>query len=323
MLQDRLGRPIRYLRVSLTRACAMRCVYCRPEGYATHRDENELGVDEIEAIVRHLAGAHGLVKVRLTGGEPTVRPDLLRIIRSVSQIPGIADLAMTTNGLTLARQARALREAGLKRINVSLDSLDPRTFASITGVDQLSRVLDGIDAARDAQLRPVRVNTVVVRGHNERELAALLHFAAGKEVEIRFIELMPMGPLHERWSQRYVPESEMREILAPSVDYWRAFPGSSESARRYRAVLSDGGQATVGFITAMSHPFCDQCDRMRIGAGGELYPCLMDRPSGSILAAVRPRFDARLFDELLRAGLAQKTAEHPARGHAVMIELGG
>jgi len=132
-----------------------------------------------------------------------------------------------------------------------------------------------------------------------------------------------MGPLHERWAERYVPESEMREILASSVEFWRALPGSSESARRYRAVLTDGGQAAVGFITAMSHPFCDQCDRMRIGAGGELYPCLMDRPSGSILAAVRPRFDARMFDELLRAGLTQKAAEHPARGHAVMIELGG
>jgi cyclic pyranopterin phosphate synthase len=321
-MRDHFGRSIRYLRLSLTHACAMRCVYCRPEGYATHRDKDELTVDEIEAIVTHMA-AHGLAKVRLTGGEPTVRPDLLQIIERVARIPGIADLAMTTNGLTLARQATALRDAGLKRINISIDSLDRRTFASITGVDQLPRILEGIDAALAAQLRPVRLNTVVVRGHNTQDLPELLEFAAAKGVEIRFIELMPMGPLHEKWHERFVSESEMRQILASKVDFWRPLATGSESARRYTALLADGGQATVGFITAMSHPFCDQCDRMRIGAGGQLYPCLMDRPSGNILAAVRPRFDPHLFDDLLRAGLEQKAAEHPALGHAVMIELGG
>ncbi len=278
----------------------MRCVYCRPEGYATHRDESELSPDEIEAIVRHLSDSHGLVKVRLTGGEPTVCPDLLEIVRRVSRIAGIADLAMTTNGLTLSRQAAALREAGLKRINISIDSLNPQTFAAVTGVNQLPRVLDGIDAALSAGLCPVRLNTVVVRGQNENDLPELLEFAAAKGVEIRFIELMPMGPLHEKWSQRYVPESEMRDTLSSTVDFWRPLPGGAESARRYHALLADGSQATVGFITAMSHPFCDQCDRMRIGAGGELYPCLMDRPAGNILPAVRPAFDARLFDDVLR-----------------------
>jgi cyclic pyranopterin phosphate synthase len=322
-MHDDFGRSIRYLRLSLTHACAMRCVYCRPEGYATHRDKDELSVDEIEAIITHLAEEHGLTKVRLTGGEPTVRPDLLQIIQRISRIRGIDDLAMTTNGLTLARQATALHDAGLKRINISIDSLNPQTFASITGVDQLPRILEGIDAALAAQLRPIRLNTVVVRGHNDQDLPELLEFAAAKDVEIRFIELMPMGPLHEKWSERFVAEPEMRQILARTVDFWRPLANGSESARRFTALLADGGQATVGFITAMSHPFCDQCDRMRIGAGGQLYPCLMDRPSGNILPAVRPRFNAQHFDDLLRAGLHQKAAEHPARGHAVMIELGG
>jgi len=135
--------------------------------------------------------------------------------------------------------------------------------------------------------------------------------------------LMPMGPLHEKWSERYVPESQMRDILAGTVDFWRPLETGSDSARRYHAALRSGGRATVGFITAMSHPFCDQCTRMRIGAGGELYPCLMDRPAGNILAALRPRFDARHFDDLMRQALTQKAPEHPARGHAVMIELGG
>ena len=246
-----------------------------------------------------------------------------QIIQRVSQIPGIADLAMTTNGLTLRARRWRCCDAGLKRINISIDSLNPQTFASITGVDQLPRILEGIDAAIAAQLRPVRLNTVVVRGHNDQDLPELLEFAAARDVEIRFIELMPMGPLHEKWGQRFVSESEMRQTLASKVDFWRPLAHGSESARRFTAVLTDGGQATVGFITAMSHPFCDECDRMRIGAGGQLYPCLMDRPSGNILPAVRPRFNAQHFDDLLRAGLHQKAAEHPARGHAVMIELGG
>jgi len=301
----------------------MRCIYCRPEGYATHRDGSELTPDEIEALVTHMAVNHGLRKVRLTGGEPTTRPDLTQIIQRVGRIDGIKDLAMTTNGLTLVRQAGDLKSSGLKRINISLDSLDAKRFASITGVDGLPRVLQGIEACRSAGLWPVRINTVVVRGHNHEELPALLEFAAKQDVEIRFIELMPMGPLHEKWGERYVPESEMREVLAGTVDFWQALPSGSDSARRYRAALSNGRQASVGFITAMSHPFCDQCDRIRIGAGGELYPCLMDQPAGSMLPAIRPRFDPDLFDHLLRNGLGKKAPEHPVRGHAVMIELGG
>jgi cyclic pyranopterin phosphate synthase len=322
-MQDALGRTIRYLRLSLTHACAMRCIYCRPEGYATHRDSNELNPNEIEQLITHLATEHGLRKVRLTGGEPTSRPDLIEIVRRVAAVPGIKDLAMTTNGLTLARQAKDLKSVGLKRVNISIDSLIPARFASITGVDGLTRILAGIEAARSAGLWPVRLNTVVVRGQNEDELPALLEFAAEKDLEIRFIELMPMGPLHEKWSERYVPESDMREILSRAVDVWQPLPTGSDSARRYHAALTSGRQAVVGFITAMSHNFCDQCDRVRIGANGELYPCLMDAPAGNILAAMRPRFDPDLLDEILRNGLTKKAPEHPVRGHAVMIELGG
>jgi len=322
-MQDHLGRRIRYLRLSLTHACGMQCLYCRPPGYATHRDENELSPTEIESLVRHLVSVHGLRKVRLTGGEPTVRPDLIEIIQRLSSIEGLADLCMTTNGMTLSRQAAALREAGLRRINVSLDSLLPERFAAITGVDVLPRVLEGIAAATEAGMSPVKINTVVVRGQNEDELPELLSFASDNKLEIRFIELMPMGPLHERWNERYVPESEMRRTLSSVVDSWQPRESSSDSARRYIASLADGRQASVGFVTAMSHPFCENCDRIRIGSGAELYPCLMDRPSNNLMAAIRPEFDPDELDRLLAEGLSGKAAEHPARGHAVMIELGG
>lgn len=301
----------------------MRCIYCRPEGFATHRDGTELTASEIHALVSHLAKNHGLRKLRLTGGEPTTRPDLIEIIQTVAGIEGIKELAMSTNGLTLVRQAQELKAAGLQRINVSLDSLDARRFEAMTGVDGLPRILDGIEIARAAGLWPIRLNCVVVRGQNHLEIPELVKFAAEKDLEIRFIELMPMGPLHEKWHERYVPESEMREILSGTVDFWQQVPTGSDSARRYRAALSNGKQASVGFITAMSHPFCAECDRIRIGSRGEFYPCLMDEPAGNILAALRPAFDADLLDEMLYAGLNHKAPEHPARGRVVMIELGG
>ena len=251
-MQDSLGRSIRYLRLSLTHACAMRCIYCRPEGYATHRDDRELLPDEIESLITHLAGAHGLKKVRLTGGEPTVRAAIASpgsrparpkpcSSRSAATAPGgparLPDLAMTTNGLTLTRQAGELFAAGLKRINISLDSLNPQRFAAITGVDGLPRILSGITAAREAGLWPIRLNTVVVRGQNEDELPELLEFAAENDLEIRFIELMPMGPLHEKWNERYVPEGEMREILSRSVDFWQRPAGDGRVHHRHEPSL--------------------------------------------------------------------------------------
>ena len=206
---DSLGRSIHYLRLSITRACMMQCSYCRPA--ALVRDcRSVLTLAEIVALVRHLVVRHGVTKVRLTGGEPTIRPDLPQLVQRLSGIEGLDELAMTTNGLSLAEQATALADAGLQRVNVSLDSLCARTFARITGVDGLDRVLRGVDAAVAAGLTPVKLNAVVVRGENDHELPALVGFAAGRRLETRFIELMPMGPLADRWAERFVPEDAMR-----------------------------------------------------------------------------------------------------------------
>jgi cyclic pyranopterin phosphate synthase len=299
----------------------MRCVYCRPAAYTGDVD-GLLSPAEIETFVGHLVRTHGLKKVRLTGGEPTTRPDLLDIVRRLHSALGLSGLAMTTNGLTLARDAAALVDAGLSRVNVSLDSLDVERFRSITGVDGLRRVLAGIDAARKAGLSPVKLNTVVVRGENDAELGDLVKFAASEGLEIRFIELMPMGPLAGEWQRRFVSENEMRESMCDTVLSWEPLSYEGGAARRYRARLGNH-VATVGFITAMSCNFCAHCDRIRIAADGSYYPCLMDVPAGNLLRALRPAFDPAGFDRILAEGLRCKAAEHPATGAAVMTALGG
>ncbi len=320
---DRQGRTIRYLRLSLTSACAMRCIYCRPATFNPADAQHGLNAGQIEHLVRHLVHHHGLRKVRLTGGDPSSRPDLIEIVGRLSDIDGLDELVMTTHGLTLARDAAALADAGLQRINISLDSLDADRFERLTGVAGLRRVLDGIDAALDAGLAPVRLNCVVIRGENDRELPELVSFAADRGVEMRFIELMPMGPLAPLWHERYVPEDHMREILHPHARAFWPLPHAHESARRYRVTLLDGRSVIVGFITPMSCNFCASCQRVRISSDGNLYPCLMDHPAGSLLPALVPSFQPELFDRLLAEGLSGKQDHHPATGFATMTQIGG
>lgn len=321
-MQDTIGRAVRYLRLSLTPACHMSCVYCRP-GFHTNHAPDMLTPGEIEALVGHLVDRHGVRKVRLTGGDPTARADLIEIIERLSRIDKIDDLAMTTNGLSLASRARDYARAGLHRVNVSLDSLDRADFASMTGVDGLDRVLQGIDAAINAGLTPLKINTVVFRGGNESQLPGLVRYAASRAAAIRFIELMPMGPLGAQWADRYVPEEEMRAGLDAVVEGWTPLEQGSDSAKVFLARLRDGDSANIGFITPMSCNFCSACNRVRIASDGSLYPCLMDTPSGSILDAVRPRFDPERFDDILRDGMAKKAPEHPSRGFVTMTIIGG
>ena len=322
-MKDRHGRRIGYLRLSLTAACQMRCTYCRPDWLRKGGDANQLTASEIESVVRHLVSRHGLSKVRLTGGDPTARPDLMEIMTRLGAVDGIDDLAMTTNGLSLSRFAADYAAAGLQRLNVSLDSLDPARFERMTGIDGLARVRRGIDAAIDAGLEPLRLNTVVLAGENDAELPDLVRFAAARGLEIRFIELMPMGPLADQWADRYVPESRMRARIDPIVETWRPLEQGHDSARRFALRLDDGSPATVGFITPMSCNFCAACNRLRLTSDGKIYPRLMDEPRGSFLEAVRPSFDPECFDRVLARALEAKADEHPARGVAVMTTIGG
>lgn len=317
------GPRIRYLRLSVTRRCDLRCVYCRPRGCRTETGLPVLAPAEIEGFVRHLVSRHGLRKVRITGGEPALRDDLEEIIGRLADIEGVRDLAMTTNGMALRTLAPRLAAAGLSRVNVSLDTLDPDRFARIAGAPGLDRVLEGIAAAQEAGLTPLRLNTVVVRGENDDELPGLVRFAAGIGAEIRFIELMPMGPLADRWRRRYVPAEEMRSRLSGVVRSWHPISARSDSAMRHSVRLDDGRLAWVGLISPMSHPFCRCCDRIRIAADGTFFPCLMDDPHGSVLPALRPALDPDGIDKVLSAGLHRKAPEHPACGRGLMTHIGG
>lgn len=322
-ITDGQGRSIGYLRLSLTRNCAMRCTYCRPDFVTNAPEPDAMNAGEIESLVRHLVDRYGVHKVRLTGGDPTSRADFLDIVERVAAIEGINDLAMTTHGLTLARDALRLKAAGLNRVNVSLDTLDAGRYAQLTGVNGLSRVRDGIDAAVEAGLAPVKLNAVVVRGKNDGDLLSLVHFAADRGVAVRFIELMPMGPLADRWHERYVTAEQMRRSLEPSIGSWEQLPQGSESATRYRVTLGDGRVTTIGFITPMSCNFCADCDRLRIAADGAVYPCLMDRPAGNVRSALRPTLDGDRFDAVLRQAYTAKQPEHPHDGVAIMTHIGG
>ncbi|MEM8782102.1 MAG: radical SAM protein [Planctomycetota bacterium] len=319
-------RGIGYLRLSVTRGCSMRCTYCRPDFDRGH-EPAAFDADDFGFLARHLHRRFGLRKVRITGGEPTTRRDLPQIVSTLRGV-GVSDLAMTTNALTLKRDAATLRRAGLRRLNVSLDSLDPRRFAELTGVDGLARVLSGIDAARSAGFASIKLNTVVVAGQNEEDLPDLLGYAADWGVPIRFIELMPMGPLADAWERRYVPAARMRSAMAGVVARWvpdvaRVEAASAtDAARMWTAELRDGRSARVGFITPMSEHFCDTCDRLRVTANGDVYPCLMDAPRGNLRDAVQGR-DGVGIDAALRAAYAQKQPVHPPTAPGIMTHLGG
>jgi len=301
----------------------MRCTYCRPNVITDMPDEQRMSAGTIEKMVRHLVTRWGLRKVRLTGGEPTVRRDLFEIIERLSCIDDLDDLAMTTNGLTLPQHAAEFHRAGLHRLNISLDSLRPETFERMTGVKGPKRVIAGVHAAMEAGLQPIRLNTVVLAGENDTELPELVRFAAARGLEIRFIELMPMGPLADQWADRYVPESAMRDRLNSIVRAWRPLDQGHDSAKRFVVDLDNGHRTTIGFITPMSCNFCAACNRLRLTAGGDVYPCLMDQPRGNVMPALTPHFDPLRFDELLRAALLAKAPEHPVTGYTTMTILGG
>ncbi len=302
----------------------MRCAYCRPpDEDAVIPSEPDLSPDEIESLVRHLARHHGLRKVRLTGGEPLLRIDLISIIEKLAAIAEIRDLAMTSNGIGLAERAQALKDAGLHRINISLDTLKPERFERIGGADRLKDVLDGVRAAVSAGLAPIKINTVAMRGVNDDEFCDLLDFALSNELEIRFIELMPMGPIVDGWSGQFIGQDEIFRILDPMIDTKTPIDGGPAAARRWKIRARDGREGVIGVVSAMSRPFCESCDRIRILADGSVCPCLMDSPSASLLPVLRPSIDLAGIDRVLSEALASKPEKHSSSGPNVMTNIGG
>ncbi|HOC93718.1 MAG TPA: GTP 3',8-cyclase MoaA [bacterium] len=280
-LRDNYDRNITYLRVSVTDRCNMRCVYCIPEGAEFIPHEEILTYDEIERIVKIGAGA-GIRKVRLTGGEPLARKNVERLVAQLSRIDSLEDLSLTTNGLLLAEKAEALAAAGLKRVNVSLDTLDPAKFSEICRRGDIGAVIGGIRSAGAAGLRPVKVNVVVMRGRNEHEAADFIRFALDEGVVVRFIEYMPFNR-DEEWRARYVSRDETIASLGSLID--ASDGGRTDPSAPARYFKIKGSDASVGFISPISHGFCNMCNRMRLTPGGQLLACLLS-PSGVDLKSI-------------------------------------
>jgi GTP 3',8-cyclase len=262
------------LRISVTDKCQLRCVYCMPpEGIELLPHDDVLRFEEIVRFVRAMAGAYESVKVRLTGGEPLVRRDVLDLVRMLAEIE-LADLALTTNGQRLAEMADELRRAGLRRVNVSLDSLREDTYARLTRNGDLSKTLAGIDAAVAAGLTPVKLNTNVARGVNSNELGDLVRFAMDRGCEIRFLEMMPIGPAAELSQEWFFPSAEVLDVLGKEFTVAPAPTPRGSAARNYTVTDADGRTGTIGVISSCSQPFCAECDRLRLTAAGELIGCL-------------------------------------------------
>ena len=277
-LIDRFGRPITYLRISVTDRCNLRCVYCLPEtGMKWLPRENQLSAEEI-ARVTETAAKVGVRRVRLTGGEPLVRADIVEIVARIASIPGIEEVSLTTNAMLLEMLARPLAKAGLKRVNVSLDTLDADKFKRITRGGKIDDLWRGIAAAEDAGLSPLKLNTVVVNGLNADELSALARLTIENPWHVRFIELMPVGNA-QNWGEdfpalpdRYISVHEMQTRLSNFNLQPATTPTGNGPARTFRIPDALG---TVGFISPLGEHFCQSCNRLRLTADGHLRPCLL------------------------------------------------
>ncbi|MGZ6347728.1 MAG: GTP 3',8-cyclase MoaA [Anaerolineales bacterium] len=329
MLTDSFGRTITYLRISLTDRCNLRCVYCMPaDGIRWTPSADLLGDDQIVHVVE-VAASLGIRKIRLTGGEPLVRPGILDLVRRITVIPGIQDLSLTTNGILLENLAAPLAEAGLKRVNVSLDTLDKDKFKRITRFGDIDLVWKGILAAERAGLSPVKLNAVIVRGLNADELPALARLTIDHPWHVRFIEIMPIGNMQE-WGQdfpdsntRYFSVQEMHSNLAVFNMVPVLSPTGNDTARTFRI---PGALGTVGFISPLGDHFCQNCNRLRLTSDGHLRSCLVIPEEVSLRDALR---NGEPLERLFLQAIANKPLQHdllvsvPAGSQLGMSQIGG
>jgi GTP 3',8-cyclase len=321
-MQDRFGRTINYLRLALTEACNFRCPYCAPGGHSTP-SASPLSVGEIEAVVRAALNL-GIMHVRLTGGEPLLRRDILEIVRAIRSVEGIQDLSLTTNGFFLEELAHPLADAGLTRVTVSLDSLHRERFAEIVGTDAFDRVWRGIQAAEQAGLAPLKLNVVVLRGINDDEISDLARLTVARPWQVRFIELMPVGndpAAQEYFARRFMPIREVQAHL-PELEPAGAVRGNGP-ARVYHL---PGARGTLGFITPMSDHFCAACNRIRVTARGEARSCLFGEAGANLRPSTSEGVTA--VEPLLVRAILSKPERHSAGGTcaveaAAMSAIGG
>lgn len=314
VLRDSYGRAIRDLRVSLTDRCNFRCFYCLPHGEPPIAPKEQmLSYEEIEYVCDIFVSL-GIEKIRLTGGEPMMRRDIETIIRKLARLKTsepnrLVDLALTTNGYFLPDRAQSLKDAGLDRITISLDSLKQDVFKRMTGVDVLDRVLAGIAAAKAAGLEPIKINAVIVRGHNEDEVADFAAFAREHDVKMRFIEFMPLDSGHEWARADVVSGQEIRDRISERFPLVKlAVNRGSETSARYR--FADGAPGEIGIIAPVTEPFCGACSRIRLTADGQIRTCLFSTVEYSLRDVVRSGATRDEIVDFIESVILKKEPRH-------------
>jgi len=326
-MKDNFGRDINYLRISITDRCNLRCVYCMPLDGLTFLPSKELLTPrEIETVAR-AATQVGFYKIRLTGGEPTLRSDLVEIVERLACIPGINELTMTTNGLRLPALAKPLAQAGLQRVNIHIDSLNEHRLPKIMRFNALEKVKAGIEAAEQAGLGPIKLNIVVTRHYNQADVLELAKATLKYRWHVRFIELMPLGGPAEIAFDHYVPTAEsMAQIEARLGPLQPLHNGHLVGeARLYRLA---GAVGTIGFISPLSHPYCDSCSRLRLTADGQLRLCLLTEQELNLRDKLRKGATHRDLVKLLRQAIRQKPVGYALQNgnypeNRTMSQIGG
>jgi cyclic pyranopterin phosphate synthase len=304
------GRSISYLRLSVTDRCNLRCIYCMPqEGIRILPQRDILTYDELVEIISTVAGPLGLKGIRITGGEPLVRGGVLDLVRRLSAMDGIEDLSMTTNALLLKEMAGPLREAGLRRVNISLDTLRPERYRRICRGGSLGKVMAGVDAAMETGLEPVKVNQVVIPGVNDDEVERMARLTIDRELHVRFIEFMPIGNSDLQRRRRYISSASLRSKLQESFGLSSAQgPHGLGPARYYRI---PGAKGTIGFISPLSQHFCSSCNRIRLTADGWIRTCLLsDRVGVDVKTPYRAGGRGDVLVNLFREAIRRKPASH-------------
>ena len=324
-LIDPNGRRVDYLRISVTDRCNERCLYCLPENYTDWLPRAEILRDDELLAVARTAVSLGFKKFRVTGGEPLVRPGVVDFIRALIALPGVESVQLTTNGTRLPQLAQPLFDAGLRRINISLDALDAALYHAITGGD-LQPVLDGIKLVKQIGFPSVKLNTVLMRGKNENEILPLLNFAAEHDVAIRFIELMPVSLTEMLSEKNFLPVQEVFSRLKREDELEPLAEPLGFGPAKYFRLKRRG--VTVGLIGALSDlHFCERCNKMRLTCDGKLRPCLGNHLETDLKPALRPELDVEKLGNLFRGTLSQKPPEHLFRNNyqpqRVMTAIGG
>jgi cyclic pyranopterin phosphate synthase len=324
--EDRFGRNIHYLRISLTDHCNLRCVYCMPEDMTFRPNADLMQNDEIILFV-NLFSELGFDKYRLTGGEPTVRANVVNLVHEIASQDGVKSLSMTTNGVLLKKLAQPLKDAGLQRVNISLDSLDAERFKKLTRWGTLDQVWEGILAAEKAGLTPVKINVVVVRGYNDQDVVDMARLTYEHPWQVRFIEMMPFAGQTNFQKNQIVTDAEIMERISKELKVPQLLnEGSLDGeARLYRL---PGASGNIGFISSVTQPFCASCTRARLTADGKLRLCLLKEKEVDLLTPLRAGASKADLKQLIRDGVWHKPWGHDlAKGEValnrIMSEIGG